>query len=270
IYLSNAGDSSSVVLNDLRSRADTDPDLAYLEWSAAPTRELTDRKGWAEANPALGTTITLDTLAGFHATFPGPVFETEHLCRWVVSMQPPLVAEAAWLKAHRATETPRRASMGISMDVGGRRASAVIAWRQPDDSIGLKVVADWHGMPLVIETIGDELRRLVASHRVRDVAFDPETDADLARRLVASKPLAGREYANASETFVRVVESGRLRWDDASAVTDDLAWTARKPHASGAWHAVKAQDDRPITAALAAVRAVWLASVPRATAPKVM
>jgi hypothetical protein len=34
--------------------------------------------------------------------------------------------------------------------------------------------------------------------------------------------------------------------------------------------AVKASPDRPITAALAAVRAVWLASGPRAAAPKVM
>ena len=37
-----------------------------------------------------------------------------------------------------------------------------------------------------------------------------------------------------------------------------------------AWKAVKAKEDRPIPAVLAAIRAVWLASGPKALAPKVM
>ena len=37
-----------------------------------------------------------------------------------------------------------------------------------------------------------------------------------------AKPLSGREYANASENFVRVIESGRLRWNDADQITADL------------------------------------------------
>ena len=53
IYCSNAGDDMSVVLNALRTRAETDPSLAYMEWSAAPERPIDDREGWAEANPAL-------------------------------------------------------------------------------------------------------------------------------------------------------------------------------------------------------------------------
>ena len=57
LYLSNAGDEGSVVLNGLRRRAELDPKLAYIEYSAAPERALDDREGWAEANPALGITI---------------------------------------------------------------------------------------------------------------------------------------------------------------------------------------------------------------------
>src|SRR5690606_3387304 len=42
IYLSNAGNAMSVVLNDLRRRAEVgeDPELAYLEWSAPPERRI--------------------------------------------------------------------------------------------------------------------------------------------------------------------------------------------------------------------------------------
>jgi hypothetical protein len=59
IYLSNAGDETSIVLNSLRDRAAEDPRLAYLEWSAAPDRADDDRDGWAEANPAIGHIPTL-------------------------------------------------------------------------------------------------------------------------------------------------------------------------------------------------------------------
>jgi phage terminase large subunit-like protein len=54
LYLSNAGEEHSIVLNAIRDRAASDPALAYLEWSAAPERTPDDREGWAEANPAMG------------------------------------------------------------------------------------------------------------------------------------------------------------------------------------------------------------------------
>ena len=51
IYLSNAGDETSVVLNAIRKRAGQDLALAYLEWSAPPEALLTDREAWRQANP---------------------------------------------------------------------------------------------------------------------------------------------------------------------------------------------------------------------------
>jgi len=81
--------------------------------------------------------------------------------------------------------------------------------------------------------------------------------------LRKTKAVSGREHANASARFVNAVTGGTLHWTDADAVTDDLTWTSRKPHdESGSFQAVRADDDRPITAALAAIRAVWLASGP--------
>ncbi len=270
IYLSNAGDSDSVVLNDLRRRAELTASLAYLEWSAAPDRPLDDRVGWAEANPALGFTITEERLSDELLSLPASVFETEHLCRWVISMQPRLVAEAAWQLCHQPLDASLRPMMAISMDPSGTRASAAIAWQRSDGKVALRLVADVTGAPIDVDRLGPDLKQVALKLGVVSVAFDPWTDADLARHFREPKPLGGREYANASENFVRVVESGRLRWDGADAITDDLVWTARKPHESGAWQAVKAKEDRPMTAAFAAIRAVWLASGPKPPAPKVM
>lgn len=270
VYLSNAGDSDSVVLNDLRRRGETDPALAYLEWSASPDRTLDDRKGWEEANPALGITIQGSTLEDSFRSLPPAVFETEHACRWVISMQPRLIPEYVWERAHIALESPLRPMLGISMDPSGTRASAVISWQQSDGSIGCQLFADVTGSPIDTDRLGKDLKDQALKMGVGQVAFDAWTDADLSRHFENAKAIGGREYANASENFARVVESGRLHWDGDEKISDDLGWTARKPHESGAWMAVKANEERPITAALAAIRAVWLASGPKPPTPRVM
>jgi hypothetical protein len=185
-------------------------------------------------------------------------------------MAPRLVSDMAWAQARGSLEPSLRPAMALGMDPAGKRASAVIAWPQTDGTVGLRVVADVHGDPIDTDALGRDLRQAAMRLGVTKIAFDPWTDADLARYFKQAKPLIGRDYANASAKFVTLIESGQLRWDDADAVSYDLAWTARKPHESGGWQAVKARDDRAIPAALAAIRATWLVSGPRQAAPKVM
>jgi hypothetical protein len=271
IYLSNAGDEESVVLNGLRRRKDEGGTLAYLEWSASPERSLDDEAGWAEANPALGHTITLDRLRESRQTLTNATFETEHLCRWVVSTRERLVDEYAWNVCEGPVTEPRRPFMGICMDPSGTRASAAIAWQMDGGDIALRLLLDGTGSPIDTSKLGRELREKALRLGVANVGFDPLTDAELAKFFRKSEPISGGKFANASARFVTAVAGRRVRWDDARQVTDDLTWTARKPHdESGSYQAVRAKDDRPITAALAAIRAVWLASGPKPVAPKVM
>jgi hypothetical protein len=273
IYLSNAGSDMSVVLNDLRRRGEEGggEELAYLEWSAAPERQSDDREGWAEANPSLGYfPHMLRYIEKQYASLPPAEFETEHLCRWVTSMQPKLISSAAWEQCRgRIDGEPINASMAINMDPSGKRASAVLAWQQADGRIALVELSEATGDPIDVDALGKDLRQLAAKHKVRNTAFASWTDADLARHLLNAKALDGKEFANASETFVRVVTSGRLIWDSATHITDDLTWTARKPHESGAWMAVKASEERSITASLAAIRAVYLAAAPKSPGPRI-
>jgi hypothetical protein len=189
----------------------------------------------------------------------------------VTSIQPRLVAEGDWLRCRTEPGAVRQPSMGIAADPSGHRASAVIAWPVDATTVGLEVIADVTGDPVDMARFGPDLRRLAADLKVRSVWFDPWTDADLARYLPAAKPIASRDFGAASVKFAALVESGELRWERASEVTGDLPWTARdKAHDGGQWQAVKAREDRPITAALAAVRAVWQPSGPRHATPKVM
>lgn len=272
VYLSNAGTEDSVVLNALRARAGQDPRLAYLEWSAPPDLEPDDMAGWLAANPAIGHKEgMLQNLEDeYRAALLGgtmPIFETEHLCRWVASMDERLIKPADWAaQAFEPAGSPIRPSMAISMDPSGERASAVIAWADAE-----RIVLDVHdtvGSPIDASLLGPDLMALANANRVSVVAFDPYTDADLVRYLRKSKAINGREYASASEKFVRLVAERRLVVNDPTGVLGkDLEWTTRKPAPYGSFMAVKASDEHMVTAAIAAVRAAWLASAPTTTTP---
>lgn len=110
--LSNAGDAASVVLRHLRRMAHEslgDPDgiiaaedlsraadddvpdeiedieddsLGLFEWSAPPGCGLDDVDGIAQANPALGHTITERAIGSARRTDPEWVYRTEVMCQW--------------------------------------------------------------------------------------------------------------------------------------------------------------------------------------------
>ena len=270
LYLSNMGDESSEVLNAIRKRAGDDPALAYLEWSAAPHRAADDVAGWLEANPSTGHMPQImgnlereylsHRLGGTLA-----VWETEHLCRAVTSMRERLVDPVAWKNGEGIMDEPVKPFMGIALDPRGSRASAAIAWVQENGRPALRMLFDVTGSPIDTDKLGPDLRDAATKVGATVVGFDPLTDAVLAKFFPKAEALAGQKHANASARFVSVVESGRLQWADCAAVTSDLAWTTRKEHdASGSFEAVRGNDDRPITAVLAAIRALWLASEPAA------
>jgi hypothetical protein len=87
--ITTEGDSRSVVLNRLQEDArdalvlDEDRPVGYFEWSAPKNAEPSDPRTWAMANPALGYTITTETIADEFKSDPAPIFETEVLCRKV-------------------------------------------------------------------------------------------------------------------------------------------------------------------------------------------
>jgi hypothetical protein len=264
-YLSNAGDESSTVLNALKERAGVDPALAFLEWSSAPERSTEDRTGWLEANPALGRTISWEFLESQYTTYRLEgnlsVFETEHLCRWVRSMGKRIVADVTWDRARGDVETPRRPALGIA--VSGSRASAVLAWLQTDKSVALTVAAEVTGDPIDLDAFGAALKTYASRNHVASLAYDPATDRDLARLLDrGNKSLNGQELEAASVRFAAMLDAGRLVWSSAEAVGMDLPYLTRL-ESKGRWRAVARTKDRPATAALAAIRAVYAATEPR-------
>lgn len=272
IYLSNAGHARSAVLNALRSRAGSDPSLAYLEWSAPPDLAPDDVAGWVAANPSIGHNPDLleNLEREYRANVLGGtmhVWEQEHLCRWVVSKVALLVSPEDWagLVMEPIRQTPNRPAMGVKMDPGGGRVSAVVAWPAADEKVNVDVVADVTGDPIDLERLGPDLAALAKELRVSSIAFDPVTDADLMRHMTREpKPITGRDYASATERFVRLVASRKLVvHDPASILAADLAYTTRRVMAAGTAIAVRAGTEGTNTAAEACIRAVWAAGIAR-------
>lgn len=267
IYLSNAGSHRSVVLNDLKRRGEAggELDLAYLEWSAEPQRSIDDREGWAEANPSIGHGMRLDVLEHAFRTKPPQLFEVEHLCRWVDSMLPSVVSEAAWMMCKASIgEQPSRPVLGVSMHPTGSRASVVMAWPMTDGRIAVVELLEAQGAPIDVAAFGADVQALKLKHGAKRVAYSSMTDEDAARYVRGAEHLDGKEYASASEFFARAVMQGRIAWDAGGVhIANDMKWAARKPIGSGSWTVGPADPERPITAILAAVRAAWWASTPR-------
>jgi hypothetical protein len=70
------------------------------------------------------------------------------------------------------------------------------------------------------------------------------------------------DWEAASERFTRQLDAGQLRYqDDDGHLTLDVANSVRRGTSHG-WVAVAASEDRPNTALLAFMRAVWLATMP--------
>ena len=176
---------------------------------------------------------------------------------------------------HRMFRSGVRAELGESIEVVGEAEDVESAVRVIEEQRPDVVLLDVHlpggGGRQVLTTLVPKLpdvRFLALS--VSDAPEDVISVIRGGARGYVTKSITGQEWANASAQFVNLVTSRRLRWQDNGALSDDLAWTSRKAHdETGHFTAVRMADTHPIPAALASIRAVWLASGPAASSPRV-
>ena len=226
---SNAGDDTSVVLNDLRDKALADSGMAIFEWSAPEGCAKDDRHAWAQANPSLGYTITEASIESAMATDPEWVFRTEVLCQRVrLGVDSPL---PSWPLRHDPSAKPDPDwPLAFAVDVSWDRSTAWIgaAVRRPDGRFHLEVVAQGQGTEWVSTWLLDRLERwspvavcLQQTGAPSSTLVDELTDA-LGTALV--RPMSGPDMAKASgmlfdaTTEAAIVHPGQEQLDAAAAV----------------------------------------------------
>lgn len=265
--LSNMGDDTSIVLNhfrDLLVELDDDgvtelgvrdvEEHALFEWSAPYGCAIDDVSAIRQANPALGHTITMATLAG-KQMLPADVYRTEHLCQRVRQLGDLAIDQAAW----RGTGDPSasmddvRRRVRLCLDVADDgSAVAVAAAARSNERVHVEVVAAWPS----VKAMRAELPELLATVRPRAVGWFPKGPAaqvapDI-RKLRVRVQEVKTELPAVCASFAELVASRRLVHNDDPMLAGQVAGT------------VKAKDGTfsrsagNVHALYAAAGAVWL------------
>jgi len=271
-FASNAGDQSSVVLNDMRRQAlaQAEPStIYYAEWSADPKLDVDDPVGWAQANPSLGHLIDADVLEGRLRTDPRPVFETEALCRWVDVLDSPWPpdawADCADLELELVKDAPTFLAVDVSID---RRHAALVAVQVlDDDRLGAHLLDTWTADGAIDEmAIAGVIAPIARDLRARSVAFDRYTAAGIASRLasvgIPVGDCSGAQFAQACDELLSSMVHGRLVHGAQDALTDHVLACVKKPVGDGGWRIVRRQSAGPIAGAVALVMATHYALQP--------
>ena len=174
VAISNAGDASSVVLNQLRESAlaGLDPSIGLMEYSGADGCELDDWSQIAQASPGLGYTVSAEAILTSMGTDPPPVFRTEILCQSVESLDSPISAQAwnacADPAGSRVMEADRKY---FCLDVAPEGEHATLAAASVTDSGRTRVgiVAGWSDLT----RMRNDLPGLLATYKPKTLGWFP-------------------------------------------------------------------------------------------------
>ena len=252
LLTSNAGDAFSKVLNDLRERALDHPpkSFGFYEYSAPQYCKINDRAAWAQANPALGYTITEEAIEEAISTSPIENTRTETLCQWIDSLSSPwphgVLEETS---NSELTITPGALTMfGFDVSPSRRNASLVAGQLMPDGKIAIGILETFESQVAVDDLrIAASIKGWSDIYRPRMVLFDKYTTASIAERLanagVVTMDCSGQQFYQACGDLLdglvnhKVVHNGQdeliQQFNNCAAKVNDSAWRIVKRKSAG-------------------------------------
>lgn len=194
VWISNQGDSRSVVLNTLRREAldfietgEGDERLGIFEWSAPAGSHPTDVHALAAANPQLGRRMDYDTVLGPARNLSKPgadqdqlaAFLTEVMCMSVSSLEPAF-NPAGWETGRQpaAINLADRARLAACVDVAPdlHHVTLCVAVDLGDGKVRVEAVAAWSGPNAMAEAL-DQLPQWLRIVRPRRLGWFPNGPA---------------------------------------------------------------------------------------------
>jgi len=253
LLTSNAGDAFSTVLNGMRERALENPpkSFGFYEYSAPQYCKITDRvNGWAQANPALGYTITEEALEEAVATSPIENTRTELLCQWIDSLSSPWPHGVLEDTSDAALTIPVGGYTIFAFDVSPSRRNASLVAGQilPDGRIGVGILQTWESQVSVDDLkIAADIKAWADNYRPRQICFDKYTSQSIADRLTnagqVTMDISGAAFYQACGDLLdalvnhRLVHSGQENWiqqmNNCAAKTNDSSWRIVKRKSAG-------------------------------------
>jgi phage terminase large subunit-like protein len=256
---STAGDSHSIVLNQLRERglaaaSGANDNVGYFEWSA-PTDEISiENAKWS--NPAMGITIHPDNL---RAVFNDPpdVVMTEVLCRWVVAISS-AVDTASWgncLDKSVDLDIEKTTWLAIDLSPDRKHAALVAAQKLGDESFVVKLLHTWkNDLQLDDKAIANDLADYARKYPVEQVLYSRRTAGAVAARLApAGIPIFDMDsaYPQACDEMLSAINSGRLKHRGQSELTQQVLAAVQLKRGDGGWVIGRRASGQIVCAAVA-------------------
>jgi phage terminase large subunit-like protein len=252
LLTSNAGDAFSVVLNGMRERALENPpkSFGFYEYSAPQYCKITDRVGWAQANPALSYTISEESLEEAVATSPIENTRTELLCQWIDSLASPWPHGVLEDTSDSALTIPVGGYTVFAFDVSPSRRNASLVAGQilPDGRIGVGILQTWESQVSVDDLkIAVDIKAWADQYRPRQICYDKYTAQSIADKLTnagqITQDISGASFYQACGDLLdalvnkRLSHSGQSNWiqqmNNCAAKVNDSAWRIVKRKSAG-------------------------------------
>jgi len=261
VAISNAGDDTSVVLNQVRESAisATVDTIGIFEWSAPDDCDIDDWEAIAQGSPALGYTLSYDAVLASLETDPPGVFRTEVMCQHVESLDSP-VSPPAWQACADPTGShvleARHKWFCLDVAPDGQHATLAAATLGDDGRVRVGVVSAWTDT----SQLRLELPGLLAEYKPAKLGWFPNgpaaalmADLVVVRRSTEFKP---QEAPAACQGFAEQVHARRLIHGNDALLTAHVLGSRRLPVGDG-WRFMRRGGNAD--AAYAAAGAVHLA-----------
>jgi phage terminase large subunit-like protein len=260
-WTTNAGDAFSTPLNELKSRATENPPktFGYYEYSA-PSFLKIDLKskafweGVAQANPALGITVSKEAIAESLSTSSHESIMTELLCLWVSSLQSPFPPNSIEDCSDATLEMTTGAYTVFGFDVSPSKRNASLCAGQilPDGRIGVGILQTWESQVAVNDLeIAAQIKGWVDLYRPRQIMFDRYATQSIADRLAQAgcvvEDCSGQQFYQACGDLLDAVVNQRLVHNGQRNLIEQFSNTAAKVNDSS-WRLIKRRSAGDISA----------------------
>ena len=227
IYTSSAGMPNSEVLASVRERGmnPKTKGLAYFEWSAEDDADPDDMRALAQANPGLGTRLSLDHVASERAAMDDETFKRERLGIWAKIGGDSAIPEASW-SACLDHDSVAGSRVVFAVDVPPARDVATIAAvsERADGVRHVEIVDRRAG----VSWVPSRLRELRDRWSPLAVVLDEGSAAgallpDVKREGVRTVPLSMKQYGQACAGGFDAIQQGKLAHTGQVELDDAVA-----------------------------------------------
>lgn len=260
LIFSNAGDQHSVVLNRLRERGvaaalGADDRIGWFEWSAEPGCDIRNKDAWAQANPSLGYTISIENLEAAMSDEES-IVRTELLCQWV-SVVNPAISPTNWAgSANENLKLSKEEQTWLAVDLSpDRKEGALIAAQQEGEKINVILLRTWSNpINLDAKQIANDIADEVRKYQTETVAYSRQTSGAIAALLspagISTTPIDGAVYGQACDEMLSAITSGRLVHANQPEFNKQVLSAVKLPFKDGGWYLGRKVSNATICAAV--------------------